>query len=56
MFFVNGVLIERSAITSFTDGGLVSTLVVSTANLGYSFQPGDEVVGIGKFIEQDSLS
>jgi hypothetical protein len=56
MFFVNGVLIERSAIISFTDSGLVSTLVVSTANLGYSFKSGDEVVGIGKFIEQDSLS
>ena len=48
--------IPRSAIVSFTQFGGSSTLVVNTANLDYELVPGDEVVGIGKFIVQDNLA
>lgn len=49
MFYANGVLIENSAITSFTQLGNVSTLVVNQSNLGYSLDNQDEIIGIGKF-------
>ena len=52
-FFCNGNLIEKSAITSFTDSAGVSTLIVNTSALGYSLSVGDEVVGIGKFASGD---
>lgn len=48
-FFVNGQLIEPSAITSFTEGGGGSTLVVDTNALGFTLVSTDEIVGIGKF-------
>jgi hypothetical protein len=48
-FFCNGSLIEKSAITSFTQAAGVSTLVVNTTSLGYILAVGDEIVGIGKF-------
>jgi len=56
MFFANGMLIERSAIVSFTQTSGVSTLVIDPTNLGYTLVPGDEIVGLGKFINQDSLA
>jgi hypothetical protein len=56
IFYVNGVLLERSAIISFTQSSGVSSLVVNTTNLGYSLDTMDEVIGIGKFINQDSLA
>ena len=49
VFFVNGQLIEPSAITSFTESGGVSTLVVNSAALGFGFISTDEIIGIGKF-------
>jgi hypothetical protein len=49
MFFVNGQLIEPSAITSFTEGFNISTLVINPTALGFSFISTDEVIGIGKF-------
>ena len=49
MFFVNGQLIEPSAITSFTEGFNISTLVINPTALGFSFVPSDEITGIGKF-------
>lgn len=57
-FFANGVLIERSAIVSFTQNysGGTSTLIVDVTKLGYSLSSGDEVIGIGKFQNQDSLA
>jgi hypothetical protein len=57
-FFANGVLIERSAIVSFTQNysAGTSTLVVDVTKLGYSLSSGDEVIGIGKFQNQDSLA
>ena len=52
-FFCNGSLIEKSAITSFTQTAGVSTLVVDTSLLGYSLAVTDEVIGIGKFESGD---
>jgi len=49
MFFCNGQLIEHTAITSFTEAGGVSTLVINPNNLSYSFEDTDEVIAIGKF-------
>jgi hypothetical protein len=49
MFFVNGVLIEKTAITSFVDNNTSSTLVVNTSLLSYSLEATDEIIGIGKF-------
>jgi len=49
VFFVNGQLIEPSAIVSFTEGFNTSTLVINPAALGFSFVSTDEVIGIGKF-------
>lgn len=54
IFYANGVLIERSSITSFTTTGTESTLTINTTNLGYSLSAADEIIGIGKFINQDN--
>jgi hypothetical protein len=49
-YYVNGQLVEPNAITSFIDnGGGTCTLAVNTANLGFTLQPTDEIVAIGKF-------
>ena len=49
-FFVNGQHVEPTAITSFTDnGGGTCTLVVNTAQLGFTLVSTDEIVAIGKF-------
>ena len=56
MFFVNGVYVERTAIKSFTSNGVKSTLVIDSNQLGYELDVQDEVVGIGKFINQDNLA
>lgn len=56
IFFVNGVLVERSAIVSFTTTTITSTLVIDPVKLGYTLAVGDEVIGIGKFQNQDSLA
>jgi len=47
--FCNGALIELAAIVSFTESGGVTTLVINSSALGYSFDPNDEVIAIGKF-------
>ena len=47
--FVNGQLIESAAITSFTESGNVTTLVININELGFGFDSNDEVVAIGKF-------
>ena len=47
--FCNGALIEQAAISSFTESGGVTTLVINSSQLGYSFDSMDEVVAIGKF-------
>ena len=48
-FFVNGQYVEASSITSFTDGGSYSTLVLNTSALGYELEASDVIIGIGKF-------
>jgi hypothetical protein len=49
-FYINGQLMEPNAITSFIDnGGGTCTLTVNTTNLGFTLQPTDEIVAIGKF-------
>ena len=49
-FFINGLYVEPSAIVSFmnTSSG-ICTLVLNTAQLGYTMQADDEVVAVGKF-------
>jgi hypothetical protein len=49
VFFVNGQLIEKSAIVSFTVTSGVSTLIIDPVALGFSFISTDEIIGIGKF-------
>jgi len=50
IFFVNGALIERFAITSFTTNGLdTSTIVIDPNQLQFSLDSGDIIVAIGKF-------
>ena len=47
--FVNGTLIEEAAVVSFTQSGGVTTLVIDPSELGFSFDPTDEIIAIGKF-------
>jgi hypothetical protein len=49
MFYINGVFVESSAIVSFTQAANVSTLIINSAELGYSLDSQDEIIGIGKF-------
>lgn len=49
-------IIPRTAIESFTENVNSSTLVLNLINLDYDLVPGDEVIGIGKFINQDTLA
>jgi len=53
IFYVNGQFIEKTSIVSFTQVSNVSTLTVNTSLLGFSFESGDVVIGIGKFVNQD---
>lgn len=48
-FFVNGQYVEPTSITSFTQNGGVSTLVLDTSALGYSLEANDVVIAAGKF-------
>ena len=47
--FINGQLVEQSAIVSFTELAGVTTLVIDPSALGYSLSPSDEIIAIGKF-------
>jgi hypothetical protein len=49
IFFVNGQLIEKTAIVSFTVTSNTSSLVINSTALGFSFISTDEITGIGKF-------
>ena len=53
---MGSTIIPRSAIISFTEGTNISNLVLNLTNLDYDLVPGDEVIGIGKFIYQDALA
>ena len=48
--YANGILLEKTAITSFTQSSNVTTLVIDTAALGFSFDIDDEIIAIGKFL------
>lgn len=48
-FFINGQYIEPSAVTSFTESAGICTLVINTAQLGFTLAVTDEIVAIGKF-------
>jgi hypothetical protein len=48
-FFTNGQYIEPSAILSFTESSGISTLIIDTAQLGFTLAVTDEIVAIGKF-------
>jgi hypothetical protein len=50
IFSCNGQLIEKSSISSFTESGGYSYLVINPASLGYSFEADDVVVSMGKFV------
>jgi hypothetical protein len=47
--FINGQFVEQAAIVSFTESGGVTTLVIDPTELGFSIDPQDEVIAIGKF-------
>jgi hypothetical protein len=48
-FFINGQYVEPTSITSFTQSGGVSTLVLDTTALGFSLEANDVVISAGKF-------
>lgn len=48
-FFVNGVLVEKTAIVSFTQTDTSSILVLDESQLMYSLESNDLIIGIGKF-------
>jgi len=50
ILYANGVLLEKTAIISFTQSSNVTTLVINTAALGFSFDTDDEIIAIGKFL------
>lgn len=50
MFFINGQYIEPTAVVSFVESSGVCTLVIDTAQLGFTLAATDEIVAIGKFI------
>jgi hypothetical protein len=50
ILYVNGILLEKTAITSFTQSSNITTLVINTASLGFSFDNDDEIIAIGKFL------
>lgn len=53
IFYINGQFLEKTAIISFTQSSGASTLVLNTSNLGFSLISQDEIVGVGKFVNQD---
>jgi hypothetical protein len=48
-FFINGSLVDRAAIVTFTQGAPGSILVINPTILEYSLDAGDYIVAIGKF-------
>ena len=48
-FFINGQYVEPTAITSFTQSSGICTLIINTAQLGFTLAATDEIVAIGKF-------
>ncbi len=48
-FYINGTLVERLGIVSFTDNVTTSTLVINPTILGFSLDSTDKIISIGKF-------
>ena len=48
-FYINGTLVERIGIVSFTDNITTSTLVINPTVLKFSFEASDTIISIGKF-------
>jgi len=49
VFLCNGQFIERMAITSFSEVSGSSQLIINPNVLGYSFEPDDVIISVGKF-------
>lgn len=49
IFLCNGQFLEKMAITSFSEVGGISQLVINPNVLGYSFEPDDVIISVGKF-------
>ena len=47
--FINGQFVEQAAIVSFTELNGITTLIINPTQLGFSIDPNDEVIAIGKF-------
>lgn len=48
-FFVNGVYVDATNITSFVESSPNTILTINVATLGYSLDTQDEVIAVGKF-------
>jgi hypothetical protein len=48
-FYINGTLVERIGIVSFTDNVTTSTLVINPIVLEFSLEASDKIISIGKF-------
>lgn len=48
-FFVNGVYVDATHITSFVESGANTVLTINVGTLGYSFDSQDEIIAVGKF-------
>ena len=48
-FFVNGVYVDATHITSFVQSGANTILTINVGTLGYSFDGQDEIIAVGKF-------
>jgi hypothetical protein len=48
-FFVNGVYVDATHITSFVESGANTVLTINAGTLGYSFDSQDEIIAVGKF-------
>jgi hypothetical protein len=48
-FFVNGVYVDATHITSFAEVGLNTVLTINAGTLGYGFDTQDDIVAVGKF-------
>jgi hypothetical protein len=48
-FYINGTLVERIGIVSFTNNVTTSTLVINPIVLEFSLEASDKIISIGKF-------
>jgi hypothetical protein len=48
-FFVNGVYVDATHVTSFAEVGSNTVLTINTGTLGYALDTQDDIVAVGKF-------